>query len=229
MEDERIKDLYAAPLDEFTMTRDALARELKDKGDKGQAAVVKRLKKPTLDAWAVNQLARSRAHDIGRLVQTTEEISKASSGDDLRDLVQKRHGLVAELVHAAGAILEEQGHGATSSTEHRISQTLYSATTPQELDSLRNGTLARGLEASGFGTQLAVEPEEPKKKERKTKRERDREEVQERLDGAQREAVRLQQEAERARKEADAAEHRAATAQREVVTLQRRLERLSKD
>src|SRR5688500_7450960 len=49
--DDRIDQLYQLPLDEFTAARNALA---KDAGDR--AAEVKKLEKPNLAAWTVNQL-----------------------------------------------------------------------------------------------------------------------------------------------------------------------------
>jgi hypothetical protein len=51
-------DLYALPLEEFTAARNELARSLKAAGDADEAARVKKLKKPPVSAWAVNQLAR---------------------------------------------------------------------------------------------------------------------------------------------------------------------------
>ena len=47
--DDRIDELYQLPLEEFTPARNALAKELGD-GD------IKKLEKPNVAAWAVNQL-----------------------------------------------------------------------------------------------------------------------------------------------------------------------------
>src|SRR5437868_2942872 len=48
--------LYQVPLDEFTAARDALAARLKAAGDAPGAAAIKRLRKPSLPAWAANQI-----------------------------------------------------------------------------------------------------------------------------------------------------------------------------
>src|SRR5262245_40977560 len=51
-----IDDLYRAPLAEFTDRRSALAAERKAGGDKAGAARVKALVKPSVAAWAANQV-----------------------------------------------------------------------------------------------------------------------------------------------------------------------------
>ena len=50
--------LYGLPLDEFTPARNAAAKELRDQGLKAEADAVKALAKPSVAAWAVNQLTR---------------------------------------------------------------------------------------------------------------------------------------------------------------------------
>ena len=55
---DEIDQLFALPLDEFTAARNELARRLKQDGDAEAAEGVRGLAKPTVAAWAVNQLAR---------------------------------------------------------------------------------------------------------------------------------------------------------------------------
>jgi hypothetical protein len=54
--DSRVDELYQLPLDEFTAARNALAKSLKGE----EAESVKRLQKPTIVPWAVNQLVGPR-------------------------------------------------------------------------------------------------------------------------------------------------------------------------
>ena len=56
--------LYGLPQDEFTPARDARAKELK--ADKDLAAAVKKLKKPSVAAWAVNLFVRREARRWSR-------------------------------------------------------------------------------------------------------------------------------------------------------------------
>src|SRR4051812_44776528 len=53
-----VDDLFALDPSEFTAARDRLVAELREAGDKGAAAEVKALRRPTVTAWALNQLAR---------------------------------------------------------------------------------------------------------------------------------------------------------------------------
>jgi hypothetical protein len=53
-------DLYALPPGEFTRARDERAKGLRKEGRRDEADEVKALRKPTVAAWALNQLARQR-------------------------------------------------------------------------------------------------------------------------------------------------------------------------
>ena len=72
-----IDDLYVAPLDQFVRRRDALARSLKQAGERPSADRVAGLRKPSLVAWAVNQLARTRRRDVDLLLDAGRRIVDA--------------------------------------------------------------------------------------------------------------------------------------------------------
>jgi hypothetical protein len=80
------------------------------------AADIKRLRKPTVSAWAVNLLSR-RAGDTPRalieLVLLRAKPSAWAAGTS-SDRCEARHGFVTALVAAAGAALAE--HGQTMSS-----------------------------------------------------------------------------------------------------------------
>ena len=59
-----IDRLYALPREEFTPQRDELAKRLREEGDRDGAAAVKALRKPTIAAWAVNQVQRDRPDEV---------------------------------------------------------------------------------------------------------------------------------------------------------------------
>ena len=77
MSDE-IDRLYELPLEEFTAARNALAKETGD-------AALKQLKKPTVPAWAVNQLARRREVDMRRLLRAAKARGGAEGGAPRRE------------------------------------------------------------------------------------------------------------------------------------------------
>src|SRR5437763_4336427 len=70
-------ELYGLPPDRFIAERDALVRALRSDGQREEAAAVARLRKPSVAAWAVNQLARTQARAMTHLF---------AAGDELREI-----------------------------------------------------------------------------------------------------------------------------------------------
>jgi len=68
--DDRIDELYQLPLDEFTPARNALAKELGDGG-------IKKLEKPNVAAWAVNQLYWRERKLYDEVIKTAEQLRTA--------------------------------------------------------------------------------------------------------------------------------------------------------
>src|SRR5437763_15597212 len=118
MDRSEIDQLWALPLEEFTRVRDDLARKAKEEGDPEAAKESKAHRKPTVAAWAVNQLARSRPDDVRRLLGLGEVLRRAQrealqggGQDALRVATKERRQVVDELVQGAGQILAGAGHG----------------------------------------------------------------------------------------------------------------------
>ena len=70
--DPEVEALYGLPLEEFTKARDALARARAKEGDKEGAAPIKALRKPSVVAWGLNQLARRLACVLQACNRTAE-------------------------------------------------------------------------------------------------------------------------------------------------------------
>src|SRR5919201_6392463 len=117
VEDE-IDRLYGLPLDEFTRARAELARRIRQEGDSERAAEIKLLRKPSLPAWVINQLARQRELDMQRLLKAGEQLAgaqaeaiRAQSGDAFLEARRdERHALDA-LAARAREILADAGRG----------------------------------------------------------------------------------------------------------------------
>jgi hypothetical protein len=223
---EQALGIFAAPLDEFTSARNALAGELKGQGLKTEAEEVAALKKPTLSAWAVNQLARARAEEVGELLEVTDRIKDAATPEDVRSGVAERHKRVRDLVDAARTILEDNGHAAGAGTLQQVMRTLYAAHSDDERKRVAEGTLERPLESSGFeaapGLSLDVESEATPEESPEHR------ELAEELAEARERAGHLDREAAKARLAADAADSEAAQARRLVMKLQDKLERMER-
>lgn len=143
-------DLYGLPLDEFTAARNALARALKDQGRADDAAAVKKLKKPPVSAWAVNQLARDDPDGIARLMDLVDRLKEARSAADIHALGSQRRELVAKLARRAGELAEAAGHAASATTLQSVTQTLQAGAEEDERDLLRRGALPDDLDPTGF-------------------------------------------------------------------------------
>ena len=71
--------LFRLPLAEFTGARNTLAARLKKSGRGDEAALVKALVKPSVSAWAVNQLYWNHREAFDRLIASGERFHKAQT------------------------------------------------------------------------------------------------------------------------------------------------------
>jgi hypothetical protein len=157
--DKQIDQLYSAPLDKFVERRNEFARSLRKDGDRGAADEVRRLRKPTLPAWTVNQLARREKMRLRGLLTAGERLRKAHEellvGGSPEALQQGRDGerrAIAELVGAADALLKEAGHPASEATLERVRETLHAAVVDEGIGRrVREGRLDKEEQMTGFG------------------------------------------------------------------------------
>ena len=157
--DQQIDSLFGMPLDRFIPERDALAKQLRATGDREAADRVKGLRKPTVPAWALNQLARQDPRGVTDVVELGARLRdaqrRAISGGDagpLREAGEARRALVARLARVAAEIL--QGTGTASAPhEEEITSTLEAAAADEEAgERFRAGRLERPLRPpSSFG------------------------------------------------------------------------------
>src|SRR6478672_7443599 len=72
-----IDDLFALPLEHFTAARNELVKQLKREGDAEAAEHVRSLSKPTVAAWAANQLARRDPEGVRSLLNVAARLRNA--------------------------------------------------------------------------------------------------------------------------------------------------------
>ena len=156
--------LYAAPLDEFTKARNDLAARLRKAHQSEASAEVRGLRKPSVVAWAANQLARSEPDLVRRLVEAggrlREVQQRALAGDEqqgnVADATAQEREAVRALVVAARSQLGER---ASPQLLDRLTQTLRAAAIdPAATPLLTAGRLTEELQAVGFGPLEAVAP-----------------------------------------------------------------------
>jgi hypothetical protein len=157
--DKQIDQLYSAPLDEFVERRNELARSLRKDVNRQAADEVRKLRKPTLPAWTVNQLARREKMRLRGLLTAGERLRKAHEellvGGSPEALQQGRDGerrAIAELVGAAELLLKEAGHPASEATLERVRDTLHAAVVDEGIGRrVREGRLDKEEQMTGFG------------------------------------------------------------------------------
>jgi hypothetical protein len=145
-----IDELYGLELEDFVRERDALAKRLRDEGDKEGAAAVKKLAKPTRAAWAVNRLVRDRPKEMRALVEAGEALSGAQEqlleGADAAVLRQAADA-ARNLVDALAAEAPVDGP-----TRDKVRSTLHAATVDEDVRAeIASGRLLKERAASGFG------------------------------------------------------------------------------
>jgi hypothetical protein len=231
--DDQLDRLYGLPLDGFTAARDELAAELREQGTREEAAEVKKLRKPSVPAWTVNQLARTHRPEVDELISVGKDLRKAQKkalsgggAEAIRDVTVRRRRAVDRLLGRAEKILAQAEHGTGRATLDRVEDTLQAATVDEEAaDAVRTGRLTRelappsGFELLGEGAPAPVRPrakQTPKvtdrvrrAREQAGQAEADAKDADREATGLEREAERARKAAERARRNADRAAERA--------------------
>ena len=154
------QELYGLPLERFTEERNALVKELRKEGRREEATEVSNLRKPSVAAWAVNQLLRTQRRDVAKLFEAGDALKEAQSrllaghgeADALRDAVEAERAAVDHLTHRARGLLSSEGHELTSATLERVSETLNAAALDDDLRAqVSDGCLVRELHHVGLG------------------------------------------------------------------------------
>jgi hypothetical protein len=160
-------DLYGLPLDQFTAARNALAKELRKAGEREEAADVAKLRKPSVAAWAVNQLVRTQKQEVAALFKAGDALQKAQADllagrvkpGELREAVDAERAAVDRLVERGRGLLSSEGHELGAGTLEQVGETLHAAALENEARSrVRNGCLERELRHVGLGVLTAGAP-----------------------------------------------------------------------
>jgi hypothetical protein len=169
------EDLYGLPLEEFTPTRDALAKELKAAGHKDEAAEVKSLRKPSVAAWALNLVARQHPDAIEGLRAAGTDLraaqQEAMSGDAgrLRDAGRVLAEEVDRVARLAADVMRAVGRQVSPALQEKTVSTLRTAAVDDEAgDALARGVLVEELESTGFSLLGAGVPDAPARPAAKT-------------------------------------------------------------
>ena len=154
-----IDRLFELSPERFVAERDATAQRLRSGGDVEAAARVTKLRRPTVAAWALDQLARRRPDDVRELTALGDDLRRAQrralsgvGADELRELGARRRRLVEGLTQAAEEVLGDAGRASSPSIHQAIASTLEAAAvSADDAAALQLGRLERDLSPqSGF-------------------------------------------------------------------------------
>jgi hypothetical protein len=156
LEDE-VDALFKLPIAEFTSARNDLAARLKRGPHPDEAKAVKALAKPSVTAWAVNQLYWNHREAFDRLLAAGQRFHKAqTSGSaaqpaEMRESLEARREALSVLSELAASLLRDAGHNPTPDTIHRITTSLEALSAYASLpDGPAAGRLTRDVDPPGF-------------------------------------------------------------------------------
>ena len=208
-----VRELYRNDPEGFIAARDALVKRLRDEGRDEDAAEVKKLRRPTVAAWALDRLAYEAADEVDELLAAGADLARAQR---------------ATLSGRDPQALRDAGRSADAHLED-IRGTLEAASLDEDVaQRLRNGMLDRTVQPSaGFGDlsglQLVsrnddppeAEPERATSSRSRTSEERGRE--------LEAELRRLRRACDEAERKASAAESARSRLAEQVGSMQTRL------
>jgi hypothetical protein len=222
--DKELDELYGLPLDGFTAARNDLSKRLRRAGQKAEAGRVATLAKPSVSAWAVNQLARREKARVGdlleagaQLVQAQKEALAGKASDLFDEASRRQREAIRALVPAGAALLTEAGRRPSDAVKERIASSLRAASVdPEGRSLLESGRLEEDVQSAGLGLLAGLAPTggAPRQAARPAdeRRETRLREARHELAAAHEEERRLTEEAAAAEQEAEATAAAAATA-----------------
>lgn len=242
--DGALDEIYAVPRDRFVERRDELARRLRERDEPQAAEELVSRRKPTIAAWALNQLTRRHPDVLRQLAQAAEALRDGETdGRDvgLREAMSTFNEAVARCVSGATTAVEEIG---SDPDAHRddIASTLRAAAADEDLlrrllaGRLRKATRATdvsalaGLDRTASATRGEDEKETPDRRDRLERRVQqvqatvDRQ--QQRVEAAEERAGRLRERTHRAEQETDARRQRLDDLRDELEDLHDELDQL---
>jgi hypothetical protein len=208
-----------APAD-FVRARDQLATRLRDEGRDEEAADVKRLRRPAVAVWALNQAARRHPDEVAGLLDAAGDVGEAQRRGDgaaLRRADDEVTSRVSRLGALAARLVVDQGVAASGRQPEREAALRAAALAGDPAGELREGRLRElpelptGIEMWSAGVTPAdgvaemADPQEHRADEARA-----------RLRKAEAEAARLRARVERGRDRIDELEQQLAR-EREAV------------
>jgi len=155
-----LDDLYRADPGEFVAARDALAKELREAGEREEAERVKKLRRPSAAAWLLNAVALGKPKPLREFAKASAALEQAQrraleGGDPgkWRAAAGRERDAAQAVLDAAETLASEAGRPATKQALDLADATLRAAAADPELrEQLLAGRLERERSAATIGT-----------------------------------------------------------------------------
>src|SRR5690242_13512906 len=108
-----LDQLYAADPAEFVVVRKQLQGQLRAAGQKPEAALLGRARRPSTAMWAVNQMVRRRPELVDTLLERSDALRSAQTSGDrdaLREAIRAHRAALADATAAALEVLESRAN-----------------------------------------------------------------------------------------------------------------------
>ena len=209
--DDALDELYGAPLDEFVAERKRLAKKLG--GDEGKQLAA--LRKPSVPAWVLNQLARRERRHVDLLLDAGHRLRQAQEGvlrgEERKAFEQARAtetDALKRLAKASERLLRDARGSAPAATLARVDEALRTAAVTEDgRELLARGRFTEPPQASGFDAFAGIDVPKraatrraPEKSDERREAEKELKALERRLRGARAEVESLEQQVEAARR-----------------------------
>jgi hypothetical protein len=235
--EERLDELYREHPEGFVAGRDELAKGLRADGDGDEAARVKKLRRPTAAAWAINRAALTAPREAEELADASRRLEDAQAralegGDEgaseWRAVAARENEARTGLADIAESGARDAGHPLSDRSLELVIETLRAATADAELrDRVVRGRVEREQSAATLG---ALPSGQPRKRDRRSDERRKRAQAQrevDRLEDELAEAIareqRLSAQVDRTTEALREEKRRLAETKREASALKRRV------
>ena len=191
---------------------------------------MKKLRRPSLAAWLVNQLglrepgAVENLLSAGKRLRELEDAMLAGKGnaDALRAAAAEERDAIQELVAAARRIADHDDRKVNEATFDRVAETLQAASADEELaESVRTGRVEREAKAATIGVSSREPAATGRRRSAKKDDAAERKRAQVELDAARRDLERAEARRERAQDEVDKQTERLEDARAELAKAKR--------
>lgn len=173
--EERVDELYREHPEGFVAGRDSLANGMRQAGEGDEAKRVKKLRRPTAAAWAINRAALTAPRQAEEFADASRRLEAAQAkalegseadASEFRAAAGRETEARAALVDAADRGARDAGHPLSDRSLELVIETLRAATADADLrDRVVRGRVEREQSAATLG---AIPAGRPRRRERRS-------------------------------------------------------------